>query len=145
MKINPQLVTNQLSDAELIRILCVDDNSALLRTMTTGLTIYGFEVVSACDGIDALRKFINHSGKFAAIVTDDDMPQMNGLELVRYVREQKFKGPIFLISGDLRPPDLEHYYLQDICGFLQKPFKVRTLATLIETSLVSALGAREAR
>jgi hypothetical protein len=65
--------------------------------------------------------------------------------LVRSVREQKFKGPIFLISGDLRPPDLEHYYLQDICGFLQKPFKVRTLATLIETSSVSALVAREAR
>jgi YesN/AraC family two-component response regulator len=60
---------------------------------------YGFEVITASDGMDALTQFKAHSGDFGAIVTDHDMPHMNGMELVRSVREIGFKGRIVVMSG----------------------------------------------
>ncbi len=117
------------------RILCVDDNPSLLLTIKAGLTIHGFAVIAAGDGLDALRQFNNHSGQFAAIVTDKDMPKMNGLEFVRAVREQNFVGPVFLISGDLKSRDLDADARQGISGFLQKPFSIKSLISQIENSL----------
>ena len=117
------------------RVLCIDDNSSLLTTLTLGLQIYGFDVVPARHGQEALRQFRNYSGRFDAIVTDAELPLMSGLELVRSFREQNYKGPIVLISGDIAPADLQIYHQQGISRFLQKPFKIINLATLIEASL----------
>jgi CheY-like chemotaxis protein len=115
----------------LFRILCVDDNVQMLSALKLGLGMYGFEVVTACHGIDALMHYKAHSGDFGAIVTDNDMPHMGGLEFVRTVREFGFKGHIVVMSGRLKTEDFEAYDHHTIRGFFQKPFQTSLLATML--------------
>jgi len=96
-----------------------------------GLGMYGFEVVMACHGIDALMQFKARSGEFGAIITDNDMPQMNGLEFVRAVREIGFKGRIVVISGHMKVERLREYQELLINGFFHKPFEMGLLATML--------------
>lgn len=113
------------------RILFVDDNVQLQSVLKIGLEQYGIEATTASDGIDALAQFKAHSGDFNAIVTDNDMPRMNGLELVRSVREHGFGGRIVVISSFLKTEDLRLYLKYEISSFLQKPFHIRSLATML--------------
>jgi CheY-like chemotaxis protein len=118
-------------DDPFFRILCVEDNPSLQGALQRGLEAYGFEVVTACDGIDALTQYKAHGGNFGAIVTDNDMPQMNGRELVRALREMGFKGRIIVMSGHFKPEDLRAYQAHAISGFFRKPFEMDLLATML--------------
>ncbi len=112
-------------------ILCVDDSPGLLTTLQLGLGHYGFEVTTACNGADALMQFKSHSGKFDAILTDNEMPQMNGLEFVRSVLKEGFEGRIIVMSGNLKPEDLRAYQAYSISGFVHKPFDISSLIATI--------------
>jgi CheY-like chemotaxis protein len=113
------------------RILFADDNVQLQSVLQIGLEPYGIEVTTASDGIDALTQFKAHSGDFSAIVTDNDMPRMNGFEFVRSVREIGFKGCIVVISSFLKTENLRSYQNYAISGFLHKPFDIRSLAEML--------------
>jgi len=114
-----------------LRILCVDDNVQMQSALKMGLEKYGLDVITASHGIDALIQYKAHSGDFGAIVTDNDMPQMNGLEFVRSVREIGFHGRIVVISGHLKVEDLRAYQAHAISGFFHKPFEMSLLATML--------------
>ena len=64
-----------------------------------------------------------HGADFGAIITDNDMPQINGLEFIRVVRKEGFKGSIIVASGHLKPETLHAYEPYAISGFFQKPFE----------------------
>jgi two-component system cell cycle sensor histidine kinase/response regulator CckA len=118
-------------DDHFFRILCVEDNPSLQLALKKGLEAYGFEVITASHGIDALVQYQAHGGDFGAIVTDNDMPKMNGLEFVRSVRGIGFKGRIVVISGHFKPEELRVYHDYVIRGFFNKPFETRLLATML--------------
>jgi len=112
------------------KILCVEGDRAVLRSLVFGLETYRFEVVSAVHGGYALDAFHSHDGKFDAVLTDHDMPQVNGLALVNYLRAFHFTGQIWIMSGHLTALDREAYRELAISGFLQKPFDPSLLAEL---------------
>jgi CheY-like chemotaxis protein len=118
-------------DDPFFRILCVEDNPVLQGVWKMALERYGFEVITASDGIDALTQYKAHEGNFGAILTDNDMPHMNGRELVRSLREIGFKGRIVVMSGDFKREDLEAYRAHAISGFFHKPFEMDLLATML--------------
>ena len=118
-------------DDPFFRILCVDDNPSLQLALKMGLGAYGFEVITASHGIDALMQYKTHSGNFGTIVTDNDMPHMNGLDLVRSLREIGFRGRIVVVSGNLKVEDLRAYQNYAISGFFHKPFEIGMLATML--------------
>jgi len=99
--------------------------------MKIGLERYGCEVTTASDGIDALTEFKAQSGDFSAIVTDNDMPHMTGLEFVCSVRKIGFGGHIVVISSLLNIDDLRAYQKYAISGFFHKPFDLDLLATML--------------
>lgn len=103
----------------------------LQSVLKIGLERGGFDVTTASDGIEALIQFNAHSGDFSAIVTDNDMPRMNGLEFVRSVREIGFKGRIVVISSLLKSEDLQAYQKYAVSGFFHKPFELDLLATML--------------
>jgi two-component system, chemotaxis family, chemotaxis protein CheY len=113
------------------RILCVDDNPSLQWALKMGLRAYGFEVITASHRIDALMQYKANAGNFGTIVTDNDMPQMNGLEFVRSLRKIGFKGRIVVMSGHFKPEDLRAYQAHAISGFFHKPFEMNLLATML--------------
>ena len=79
------------------RILLVDDNRLGLIARTAVLEEQGHRVTTATEGAEAFEQFSR--GHFDLLITDYKMPRMNGLELIRKVREVKPGIPIILISG----------------------------------------------
>jgi EAL domain-containing protein (putative c-di-GMP-specific phosphodiesterase class I)/CheY-like chemotaxis protein len=84
------------------RILVVDDEEALVRVVARVLTGAGYEVVTAGDGKRASELLAD--GGFDAILSDIDMPKMNGIQLLQAVRQRDGDVPVLLMTGN---PDLE--------------------------------------
>jgi EAL domain-containing protein (putative c-di-GMP-specific phosphodiesterase class I)/CheY-like chemotaxis protein len=79
-------------------ILIVDDEPALLRGLSRVLTERGYRVVCEPDGRAALATF--RSREFDVIVTDIAMPEMDGIQLLRQLREHDAEVPVVLITGE---------------------------------------------
>jgi CheY-like chemotaxis protein len=78
-------------------ILIVDDTDVDLLLMERLLSATEFTIVTAGDGLQALEKL--KTWNIDVILTDLQMPKMNGLELVRKVREQRLNVPVILTTG----------------------------------------------
>jgi DNA-binding response OmpR family regulator len=89
------------------RILCAEDDPMFQQMLKFALGIYGFEVITASHGIDALVLYKAHEGQFGAVISDHDMPRLNGLGFVRSVREMGYKGRIVVMSGRLTVKELQ--------------------------------------
>ena len=79
------------------RILLVDDNRDGVDARRAFLQELGYEIVSAHCGLDALKAAAEQS--IDLIITDFKMEPMDGLELIRKLRESKFQNPIILLTG----------------------------------------------
>jgi CheY-like chemotaxis protein len=80
-----------------VRILLVDDNKLGLIARKAVLEDAGHRITTALEGQEAFERFA--SEKFELVITDYKMPRMNGLELIRRIRERTETVPIILISG----------------------------------------------
>jgi two-component system, cell cycle sensor histidine kinase and response regulator CckA len=116
--------------AKMQRILLAEDNALFLSTLTVALSTSEREIITATNGLDALNLFSDHRGNFDVIVTDNDMPEMDGLNLVKAVREAGFEGPIAVMSGNMLPEKLQAYRRYNV-GFFQKPFQVREMVQFL--------------
>jgi CheY-like chemotaxis protein len=79
------------------RILLVDDNKLGLIARKAVLEDAGYRITTAVEGQEAFERFGRE--KFDLVITDYKMPRMNGLELIRRIRERAGAVPIILISG----------------------------------------------
>jgi EAL domain-containing protein (putative c-di-GMP-specific phosphodiesterase class I) len=79
-------------------VLIVDDDPALLRTVSRMLARRGYSVATARNGEDAVA--LVHKDQFDAIVSDIAMPTMDGIELLRRVRQHDLLVPVVMITGD---------------------------------------------
>lgn len=107
------------------RVLLVDDNAALVRAYTKGLTSFGWMVETAADGLEAIALIRERS--FDVIITDVAMPRMDGLAFLRAVREHDLDVPVILVTGR---PDLESSVRAVEYGafrYLAKPIELRHL------------------
>ncbi len=112
------------------KVLAVDDQPHLTFIIYSLLTKNGHDVVRACDGVAALERLM--AEKFDVLVTDVDMPRMDGLTLLSH-REavDGLCGIIVLTSrDDFRELGLSH--CRDRVEFLPKPFSPIKLAELVD-------------
>jgi CheY-like chemotaxis protein len=78
-------------------ILLVDDNRDGVIARRSVLEELGYEVVTACCGVDALR--LHEERNPDLVITDYRMSPMDGLELIAHLRKRGFQKPIILLSG----------------------------------------------
>ncbi len=115
-------------------ILVVDDEDALLRVLALLLEEEGYRVLTARNGRAALETV--RTDTVDVVVTDFIMPEMDGGQLVRALREARSRLPVLLMSS------LEEQSVSRVCsghaGFFRKPFDVpdflRTLSSLAASS-----------
>lgn len=124
----------------MVRVLVVDDSAAMRAFVRSALESNGVggddaEVVEATSGFDALRLLPRH--RFDLVVTDINMPDINGLELVRFVRESEHhkKVPVLIISTQSSERDRERGLALGADGFLAKPFTPEALRDAAAQSL----------
>lgn len=82
------------------KILMVDDTLIYRSQMQMFLTMYKFEVFTAIDGFDALKKLEADSlaKPFDLIITDVEMPNMNGFELLATIKKKYPKIPVIILT-----------------------------------------------
>ena len=112
------------------RVLVVDDSPTIRAFVVAALEAEGYEVTTAQSGFVALK--ILQGASFHLIVTDVNMPDINGLELVRFVRQsQNHKNtPLIIISTDGRDKDRDRGMSLGASAYLVKPFKPEALLEL---------------
>ena len=84
---------------ERIRILCVDDEASVLRALERTLTDEGYEIVSAATGKAALEILAACEEPVQIVISDYRMPEMDGVELLREVRQRWPETERIVLSG----------------------------------------------
>ena len=117
----------------MIKILVVEDDIDLNRFVATSLRNAGYDVVSACNGKDALNKTENI--KCDLLLTDIMMPEMNGFELAESIRTTDKTMPIiFMTAKDDKPSKMLGYNI-GIDEYVTKPFDMDILLMTIKAIL----------
>lgn len=103
-------------------ILAVDDSASMRRMVAHTLSNDGHDVKTAVDGEDALQ--IAHSETFDAVVTDVNMPRMDGISLVRELRalEQFRFTPVLILTTEAGPEKKQQGREAGATGWIVKPF-----------------------
>jgi len=111
-----------------LKILVVDDSSTMRRILMNTVQKAGYsEVNEAEDGKDALAKIM--AEKYDLLMTDWNMPNMNGLELIEAVRaDNKIKDlPILMVTTRNVKDDIVNAIKAGANGYIIKPFDIKTL------------------
>jgi len=106
------------------RVLVVDDEPPVRKLLGDLLGTFGYAWETARDAAEALNKLEN--GEFDLVLTDLNMPGMNGVELAREVKRRKERMRVVLITGS-NPQNIT----QDIDRVLLKPVSVEDLKETI--------------
>lgn len=117
-------------------ILIADDSSSMRAMLVAIVGALGdFQIVEASSGFEALR--LLPRDQIDLILTDINMPDINGLELISYLRaNQNYKNiPVFIISTEGSAKDIEKGKQLGADEYLVKPFSPATLQQLINQYL----------
>jgi CheY-like chemotaxis protein len=117
-------------DAARPHIMLVEDEEAVREISTQMLNLLGYEVSTACDGLEALRLYGQNPASYDLLMLDINLPGMSGKQLLEEIRKQSPAVRAIFCSGD---PDLEPG--PDEPPHLRKPFRLAELKTCIETQL----------
>jgi two-component system chemotaxis response regulator CheY len=118
------------SDRAARRILSAEDHPQMADLVEKILTKAGHTVVSVIDGQQALE--LAGAEHFDVLVTDHNMPILNGLELVTALRHRGFTGKIVVHTSRLTPVEEAEYRALRIDGLLMKPAGILQLPKLVQ-------------
>jgi two-component system chemotaxis response regulator CheY len=111
-----------------LRFLIVDDFSTMRRIVRNLLKEAGYtDAEEAEDGVAALNKLRN--GRFDFVVSDINMPNMNGFELLTQIKaDEKLKHlPVLMVTAEARKEDIVAAAQGGAAGYIVKPFTKATL------------------
>ena len=103
-------------------ILVADDSPTIRKFVTFSLAAKGFKIISATDGMEALEKLPNNN--IDLIITDLNMPNIDGFELIQTVRDNDAYEdiPIIILSSLGSEKDIERGLSIGANSYLVKPF-----------------------
>jgi two-component system, chemotaxis family, chemotaxis protein CheY len=117
-------------------VLVVEDSAAMRSFIASTVEeIAGVTVIEAASGFEALKELPRHS--FGLIITDINMPDINGLELIRFIREnERYRTtPLIVITTESSPRDRERGLALGANSYLVKPFSPSALKDLVQRYL----------
>ncbi|OQX22926.1 MAG: two-component system response regulator [Desulfobacteraceae bacterium IS3] len=116
--------------------MTVDDSASVRQMVSFTLRGAGYEVVEAVDGKDALSK-LNNGVRVRLIFADLNMPNMDGIELIRAVRAKpayKFV-PIIMLTTESQASKKQEGKSAGATGWIVKPFKPQQLLAVVKKVL----------
>ena len=116
-------------------ILAVDDSPSMRQMVSYTLDSAGYEVVTAADGVEALR--IAETTSINLVLTDVNMPRMDGITLVRQLRQlpaYQFK-PILILTTEASAAKKQQGRSAGATGWIVKPFDPDQLLTTLRRVL----------
>lgn len=132
------------TDAQLVgkRILCADDNRMVRESLRLILERTGYRVICAADGLEAWHLVLDEIEPFDLLITDQDMPNMCGLELVRRLNDEGLLPEVVVISGNLTKEIIFEYRRLGVNQLLEKPFLIATILAVVGQGCARAAVSR---
>jgi CheY-like chemotaxis protein len=115
-----------------LKILSVDDEPSIAQSMRFIFEQPLYELSSAQDGEAALARLAAEPNPFDVVITDNNMPGVSGVELVRQLREQSFLGKILVLSAHLSADVREAYQAMEVDAMIEKPFSIKALRQTLD-------------
>jgi putative two-component system response regulator len=118
------------------RVMCVDDESIILQILRRLLEVQGFEPVTFSDPLVALSSFVE--GSYDVVITDIHMPGMDGMALIRALRERQPELPVVVVTGHGTVDTAIQALREGATGMLVKPFTGEELLGEVRRALSAA-------
>ena len=109
-------------------ILVIDDEELLIKICEMMLKRLGHKVFKAHSGSEGLKIFETNKNQIDLIISDLNMPEMDGQELVDRLRKMDRNVKVLLSSGALLDSDEKDVIKRGFNGFLKKPYKINILS-----------------
>ncbi len=118
-------------------ILVVDDSPTVVKFVSFSLKNSGFNVISACDGMDAIEKMSNLPQTIDLVITDLNMPNLDGYGLIDTLRhnEQHRETPIIILTSEEGEEEKVKGMNVGASSYLVKPFKSTLLLSEVSKYL----------
>lgn len=120
------------------RILVVDDEDVLREMLGDALRLSGFEVLEAADGSKALT--VLQSGKVDLIISDVNMPGMDGYEMLSHLRAQGDETPAIMLTARRERADVTKGLKLGADDYVTKPFGLEELILRVNAVLRRTMG-----
>ena len=125
-------LTNTLGPQK--KILVVDDNEHIRISLSDSLSVFGYEVVAASDGVEGYELLLQN--RFDLVITDCQMPEIDGWHLVDLIKERRPYTPVLMITGQSRDEILEKMITGQVDFLMIKPFRIEELHHIVQSFLV---------
>jgi len=112
-------------------ILVCDDEETVRELISVVLGMAGYHVSTAANGVEALQMIKDKIDHYQLVLTDHKMPRMDGLGLVRKMRENAFPGKIIVLSGSFDAADITAYKKLAVDVIMRKPFDFAEFRTAV--------------
>ena len=120
------------------KVLCLEDEEAILRNICASLELFFAEVKGVTDGFDALELAMN--GAYDALVLDISVPNIDGLEIAKKVRAINQKIPIVILSSHVEQEYLWRAVELKITRYLAKPYDKKSFIKALEDVAFELVG-----
>jgi putative nucleotidyltransferase with HDIG domain len=124
-------------------ILIVDDDQAIRDLLSEGLSDSGYRCDTACDGAEGLEKV--RTDGFQLVVSDIDMPEMDGVNLLQEIKKIRPDTEIIMLTGVVDVETAIQSMRLGACDYLTKPFNLAEVRITVERALEKQRLLRENR
>jgi len=115
------------------KILIAEDDDQFAHMLEFTLKRLGYEIILAADGLEAFEKVESESPDL--IITDLRMPRMDGLELLRRVREKRSDIPVIVITGKAKIESAVEAMKAGAVDYIEKPIEIERVKLVIQKAL----------
>lgn len=112
------------------KVLLVEDEEHLLKTILLNLELEGYSVITAVDGIDALKKF--RSAAVDLVILDVMLPELNGFDVCEEIRKENTRVPVLFLTAKGTSEDKVKGLKLGADDYLTKPFNLEELLLRIQ-------------
>ena len=119
------------------KVLVVDDSQTVVKFVSLSLRARGYEIVTACDGMEAIEKLSATTGEVDLVITDLNMPNLDGYKLIETLRlnPQHKHTPIIILTSEEDEDDRLKGIKAGATAYLTKPFKPDSLLAEVDRQL----------
>jgi two-component system, chemotaxis family, chemotaxis protein CheY len=132
--IDPQEINLDHYDIEHLRVLLVDDSALARKHVAKILNNMGIsQITFAVDGIDGLQKYQDNPDAIDLIITDYNMPNMDGQQMIRAIRQELGNTvvPILMVTSEDNETRLSNVHQAGVSGICDKPFDPHSVKEML--------------
>lgn len=118
------------NEKEQTKILIVDDELEICGIVKDMLEPIGAEIEITTSSKQALELILNT--KYSLLILDISMPEIDGIRLLKLVRENNINTPVLFLSGDTSEKNLQNALYLGAMSFIEKPFNVDELLNIAQ-------------